>query len=253
MGECRVYPYLGVFATPIARAFFSVRVEVRLLVPACNSRAQWTVLPPRKSRAAYPLQIRARLEIRRLFGESSCLARICPCAKPRRVPPIFIPIFARVRAPQQARNSSPFGESSCLARICPFAKPRRVPPIFMPIAARVRAPQQARNSPPFGESSCLPRICCFAKSRRVFQPFSSPGVSLRFISRLSRKTRAAASPKTRATLPRKPRLFSYPSLPACGHPNGLEIRPSMTNLRAWLEFAPSRNPDAFSSHFHPAG
>ncbi|SPE31247.1 hypothetical protein SBA3_1760018 [Candidatus Sulfopaludibacter sp. SbA3] len=27
----------------------------------------------------------------------------------------------------------------------------------------------------------------------------------------------------------------------------------MANLRAWLEFAPSRNPDAFSSHFHPAG
>jgi len=58
-------------------------------------------------------------------------------------------------------------------------------------------PCQARNSPPFGESSCLARICPFAKSRRVFQPFSSCRVSLRLISRLSRKSRAAAASVTR--------------------------------------------------------
>jgi len=71
--------------------------------------------------------------------------------------------------------------------------------------------------------------------------------------------------KELATVPNRP--FSFPSLPARAPQQPresravcppqirarLEIRRLLANLRAWLEFAPSRNPDAFSSHFHTAG
>jgi len=166
---------------------------------------------PRKSRAgahaANPCQARNSPP----FGESSCLARICPCAKSRRVcpaiftpivarcrgppntlenpvpatrspalpTPIFIPIVARARAPQQARNSPPFGESPCLARICPFAKPRRVPPIFIPIVARVRTPQQGRKTgratvtpavlPPVQLAACLSHVPSAAGGHAVLR------------------------------------------------------------------------------------
>jgi len=71
----------------------------------------------------------------------------------------------------------------------------------------------------FGESSCLARICPFAKSRRVFQPFSSRRVSLRLISRLSRKSRAAAPPQTRATLENLAHFHTYRG-PRAGDPTG---------------------------------
>jgi len=229
----------------------------------------------------------------------------------------------------------------------PGVRRKSLPPSKFPSRVSAANPCQARNSPSFGESSCLARICPFAKSRRVFHPFSSRRVSLRLISRLSRESRAAAPPQTRATLenllhfhshprksrlfpslpaaagtptgskfavfwrifvpgsslplreiptrfpaiippgepsphqptlakipsrgpaanpryPRKSRPFSFPSLPACGPPDTLEnpepvltlqirarleIRRLLANLRAWLEFAPSRNPDAFPPPF----
>jgi len=53
-------------------------------------------------------------------------------------------------------------------------------------------------------------------------------------------------PQTRATL-ENPAHFHTDRCPRCGHPNRLEIRRLLANLRAWLEFAPSRNPDAFAS------
>jgi len=128
--------------------------------------------------------------------------------------PSKIPRRASAANPCQGRNSPPFGESSCLARVCPLTKSRRVfPAMFTPpgepsphgptpskIPSRCarRKPCQARNSPPFGESSCLARVCPCAKPRRV-----PP--------------------------------FSYPSLPARGHPNRLEIR------RLWRIFVPGSN------------
>jgi len=82
----------------------------------------------------------------------------------------------------------------------PGVRRKSLPPSKFPSRVSAANPCQARNSPSFGESSCLARICPFAKSRRVFQPFSSRRASLRLISRLSRKSRAAAPPQTRATL-----------------------------------------------------
>jgi len=41
--------------------------------------------------------------------------------------------------------------------------------------------------------------------------------------------------------------------PRAGTHTGSKFAVFLANLPAWLEFAPSRNPDAFSSHFHPAG
>jgi len=66
-----------------------------------------------------------RLEIRRLLANLRAWLEFAPSRNPDAFPPIFIPIVARVRTPQQAPNSPLFGESSCLARVCPFAQSRR--------------------------------------------------------------------------------------------------------------------------------
>jgi len=61
--------------------------------------------------------------------------------------------------------------------------------------------------------------------------------------------RRLISPLLRNLLP----LSKIPSRASAANRARLEIRRLLANLRAWLEFAPSRNPDAFLRHFHPTG
>jgi len=116
------------------------------------------------------------------FGESSCLARVCPFAKSRRVsPPPFSSHRVRHRLMRRLTTKSPSLEN-------PEPRVRR-------------KPCQARNSPPFGGSSCscLPlRKIPTRFPAPIFIPprEASPRKPTDDKVALSRKFRAACPPQT---------------------------------------------------------